>query len=440
MREWCTAQIWELVLKNAFHTALKYSAAPLAFVLCANPVFAQSEQDKPVPTATASPAEDESAIPEDSIVVTGSRIRRLSNEDAPIPVTSVSAEQLTRGSGVTLGDALNNLPALRSTFSLGNSSRFIGTAGVNFLDLRGLGTQRTLVLINGRRQVGSSQGSSEVDVNTISSALLERVDVITGGASAVYGSDAVAGVVNFITKKDFEGLSLDAYGGLSYKGDAQQAGGSFALGTNFADGKGNIAASLEYDYRQSLGVSERDFSRNFDQFVSNPANVDTTNNDSIPDTIFVRNTRSVSFSDGGTICQSSNCRTLGVYRFQPDGSLALANLGTRDFRVLTDGAATGSRFTEGGDGSNFNRNEQLIPEQRRYAANILFNYEFSPAIKFSAEGKFARSNTLAFSGGPAFNGTGNPIEISLDNPYLSQQALSVIATNNLAPDGTFLRV
>jgi outer membrane receptor protein involved in Fe transport len=419
-------------VKKTNNHILKYGVAPLAIaiMLCNSAAWAQAEQQEP-------PAAEETTPSEEAIIVTGSRIKRLSNEDAPTPVTSVSAEQLSRGSGVTLGDALNNLPALRSTFSLGNSSRFIGTAGVNFLDLRGLGTQRTLVLINGRRQVGSSQGSSEVDVNTISSALLERVDVITGGASAVYGSDAIAGVVNFITKKDFEGLALDAYGGMSSKGDANQAGGSFALGTNFADGKGNIAASLEYDYRQSLGVSERSFSRNFDQFVTNPANI-LTENDAIPDTIFVRNTRSVSFSDGGTICQSSNCRTLGVYRFQPDGTLALANLGTRDFRVRANGAATGSRFTEGGDGSNFNRNEQLIPEQRRYAANILFNYEFSPAIKFSAEGKFARSNTLSFSGGPAFNGTGNPIEISLDNPYLSAQALSVISANSLAPDGTFL--
>jgi outer membrane receptor protein involved in Fe transport len=295
---------------------LRFGASSLAVILfsIASPSFAQQQTDEPALQA----AEEDTVA--DAIIVTGSRIKRLSNEDAPTPVTSVSAQELSRGSGVTLGDALNNLPALRSTFSLGNSSRFIGTAGVNFLDLRGLGTQRTLVLINGRRQVGSSQGSSEVDVNTISSALLERVDVITGGASAVYGSDAVAGVVNFITKRDFEGLALDAYGGMSSKNDANQAGASVALGTNFADGKGNIAASLEYDYRQSLGVSERSFSRNLDQFVTNPANI-LTENDAIADTIFVRNTRSVSYSDGGTICQSSNCRTLGVYRFQPDGRL-----------------------------------------------------------------------------------------------------------------------
>ena len=415
-------------MKNAFVATLKYSVAPLALAFSVNPALAQTS------APSKAPAAEENTSPEGAIVVTGSRIRRLSNEDSPIPVTSVSAEQLTRGRGVTLGDALNDLPALRSTFSLGNSSRFIGTAGVNFLDLRGLGTQRTLVLINGRRQVGSSQGSSEVDINTISTELLERVDVITGGASAIYGSDAVAGVVNFITKKDFQGLSLNAHGGLSYKGDARQAGASFAVGSNFADGRGNIAASLEYDYRQSLGVSERDFSRNNDQFVNNPANI-LTQNDNIPDTIFVRNTRSIVFSDGGTVCAASNCRSGSVFRFRSDGTLNLADLGTRDFRRRDNGVLTGSRVTQGGDGSNFNRNEQLVPQQRRYAANILFNYEFSPAIKFSAEGKFARSNTVAFSGGPAFNGPGNPIEITLDNPYLSAQALSVITANNLAPGG-----
>jgi outer membrane receptor protein involved in Fe transport len=378
-------------------------------------------QTTPTQVGTA----DNGEAPAD-IVVTGSRIKRPNLESAS-PITSIDAIDLTRGGGTSLGQALNDLPALRSTFSLGNSSRFIGTAGVNFVDLRGLGTQRTLVLINGRRQVGSLQGSSEIDINTISQALLERVDIETGGASAVYGSDAVSGVVNFITKTDFTGLAATAQGGLSSRGDAGTISGSLTAGTNFAGGKGNIAASIEFDVREDLAFADRSFSRDNDAFVLNPANI-ASENDNIPDSIFVRGTRSITFSDGGTICASANCRTREVLRFQPNGTLRLADLGTRDFRVRANGATNGARTTQGGDGSNFNRTEQLQPETQRYSANILFNYEFDPAAKLFVEGKYVRTNSLSFSGGPAFNGLGNPIFFTLDNPFLTQQAIDTLVS------------
>jgi outer membrane receptor protein involved in Fe transport len=391
--------------------------AALALSLLAGPAMAQKAKEAPAAAA----------VDEADIIVTGSRIKRDVNIGSPIPVTAISADQLVQGTSSSLGDALNNLPSLRSTYSLGNSSRFIGTAGVNFLDLRGLGTNRTLVLINGRRQVGSLQGSGEVDINTISEALLERVEVTTGGASAVYGSDAVSGVVNFITKRNFDGLAFSVDGGGATEGGARKAAWSFTGGKNFSEGRGNIAASVEYDYRQNLRFDQRDFSRNNDQFVSNPANINTANDD-IPDSIFVRNTHSIAFSDGGTVCQAGNCRTLGVFRFRPDGSLTPADLGTRDFRRRVNGVTNGNRLTEGGDGSNFNRTEELLPETRRYSANILLNYEFSPAFKFSGEGKFVRTLAKSFSGGPAFNGLGNPITASLDNPYLTPQAIGTLQT------------
>jgi outer membrane receptor protein involved in Fe transport len=423
------------VLKPA-RTNRFFVASFALFASTAMPWQAFAQADTKNTSSTAQPsASDEAEDSKELIVVTGSRIKRINNEDSPIPITAIDANDLLRGSGSSLGDTLNNLPALRSTFSLGNSSRFIGTAGVNFLDLRGLGTQRTLVLINGRRQVGSLQGSSELDVNTISQALLERVEVITGGASAIYGSDAVSGVVNFITKKDFNGFYFNGEIGTSTSGGADQTGIAVAYGRNFNEGRGNVAVSLEYDYRQKLDNSERSFSRNNDSFTANPANINT-DNDAIPDLIFVPNTRSIAFSDGGTLCQSSNCRTLGIFRFRPDGSLTAADLGVRDFRRRDNGATNGARITQGGDGSNFNRTGELVPETRRYAANLLVNYDFSPAFKFSGEGKFVRTNSRAFSS-PAFNGLGNQITVSLDNPFLTTQALATIAANNLAPDGSF---
>ena len=120
---------------------------------------------------------------------------------SPSPVTVISGADLLNTGAINIGEALNKLPALGNTYSLANSGRYIGTAGLNILDLRNMGTDRTLVLVNGKRHVSSSAGSASVDTNTIPSTWVERVEIITGGASAVYGADAVTGVVNFILKK-----------------------------------------------------------------------------------------------------------------------------------------------------------------------------------------------------------------------------------------------
>ena len=170
------------------------------------PVFAQAAADCADTDSNGVCDSEEST----AIVVTGSRIARPDFEST-VPVVSITGAELAQQGGVSIGDALNDLPSLRSTFSQANSTRFLGTAGLNLLDLRGLGTQRTLVLVNGRRHVGSDILVNAVspDVNTFPTDLIERVDVVTGGNSAVYGSDAIAGVVNFILNDDFQGVQLD---------------------------------------------------------------------------------------------------------------------------------------------------------------------------------------------------------------------------------------
>ena len=170
-------------------------AISLALVgVVANPVFAQAD------SATTE-------VTVERISITGSRILR-EGAIAPSPVSVISGEDLLNTGALNIGDALNELPALANTYSLANSGRFIGTAGLNILDLRNMGTSRTLVLVNGKRHVSSSAGSASVDTNTIPAAWIDRVEIITGGASAVYGADAVTGVVNFILKKNIEGLNL----------------------------------------------------------------------------------------------------------------------------------------------------------------------------------------------------------------------------------------
>lgn len=156
------------------------SATALAGAVSILPAVAIAQASTP---ATAESAEGS------EIIVTGSRISRP-NLDSTIPVTSVGSEQIMDSGQISVGDQLNQLPQLRSTFSQANSTRFIGTAGQNFLDLRGLGTERTLTLINGRRQVSSAPGSFRWDTNNVPADLIERVDVVTGGNSAIYGSDA----------------------------------------------------------------------------------------------------------------------------------------------------------------------------------------------------------------------------------------------------------
>lgn len=193
-----------------------------------------------------------------TIVVTGSRIARP-NDEATVPITSVGPAELVQRGDVSLGDQLNQLPSLRTTFSQANSTAFIGTAGLNQLDLRGQGPSRTLVLVNGRRHVSAVPGQYIVDVNTIPSDLLERVDIVTGGNSAIYGSDAIAGVVNFVLKRDFEGFRMRGQGGVSKYGDRGNYSVSALLGKNFLDGRLNVALHGEYAKAEALFYKDRDY-------------------------------------------------------------------------------------------------------------------------------------------------------------------------------------
>ncbi len=211
-----------------------------------------SASQQPVTTATEAQADED-----DAIVVTGSRIARPDLE-APSPVTTVSAEQFDLTGTVTVETLLNELPQLIP----GNTRTSNNQGGEDFstLDLRGLGPQRTLILVDGER-VPASSTTGVVDIGTIPAGLIERVDVVTGGASAVYGSDAMAGVINFVLKDNFEGLELSALYGISDHGD----GGTFnvqgLLGGNFGDDRGNMTFFASYFTRDSVGQGDRDVTR-----------------------------------------------------------------------------------------------------------------------------------------------------------------------------------
>ncbi|MBV7257758.1 TonB-dependent receptor plug domain-containing protein, partial [Pacificimonas sp. WHA3] len=223
--------------KSIFRTALCTSSAIVAAATLSTSVVAQE-------TPGADAAEEEQ---QQVIVVTGSRIASTDVvTTAPLQVVS---EQAIESSGVVnIQSLLLENPVFGApTLSRNNTSFSTSASGIATVDLRNLGTARTLVLQNGRRIVAGVDGSSAVDLNMIPTPLIERVEVLTsGGASAIYGSDAVAGVVNFILKDDFEGAEFDGQIGLSEEGDAVTYLGNVTLGANFDDGRGNAVVFAGY--------------------------------------------------------------------------------------------------------------------------------------------------------------------------------------------------
>jgi outer membrane receptor protein involved in Fe transport len=233
------------------------------------PAFAQEQ----AAAAEAAPSAEEA----NTIVVTGSRLARDPNSIAPLPISTLGADEL-RASGNTDATAtLRQLPALLSSRSVADSLEGRGDQrggqGQATLNLRQLGTNRTLVLVDGRRHVSGVAGTQAVDVSTIPTALIERVEVLTGGASAVYGADAVTGVVNYVLRRDFEGFQIDAQTGISSEGDGQSFTINGAYGKNFGDGRGNVTLSVGYTNDQEVLMSDRSFTAD-----NNRANNSTTYN------------------------------------------------------------------------------------------------------------------------------------------------------------------
>jgi iron complex outermembrane receptor protein len=192
----------------------------------------------------------------DTITVTGSRVARDFASDSPI--VSVKSDALAESGSTSVEQMLNQLP--QYVPSVTTTSNNPSNGGQANIDLRGLGTERNLVLLNGRR-LPPSNADGTVDVNIVPSSLIERVEVVSGGASAVYGSDAIAGVTNFILKKDFTGVALQSGYSETGQGDGAEWMTALTLGSNFADDRGNAVFNFEYTKRDEVLQGDRDFSR-----------------------------------------------------------------------------------------------------------------------------------------------------------------------------------
>ena len=223
-------------------------------------------------TAAPLPASEPEERRTEQIIVSASRIS-IGGYQQPTPVTMMSGEQLRRDGYSDVGDAIRQLPAFGSSSSPNNTvaANFIvsGTPGIDVVNLRNLGVLRTLVLFNGQRVVASALNGG-VDLSTMPTSLVQRVDVVTGGASAAWGSDAVAGVVNVILNKNFEGFAANIEGGDTWENDHSFYKGELSYGTQFAGERGHLIASVSYtNSPDALFVSQRDWYKST-KLVNNP--------------------------------------------------------------------------------------------------------------------------------------------------------------------------
>ena len=383
-------------------------------------------------TATAQDSsEDETAV-QDTIVVTGSRIPTDPNLASSTPVQSLGEDDFRLSGELNLADVVNDIPALVSSLTAENS-----TTGANSLNLRGLGGERTLTLVNGRRHVAGFRGTQAVDVGTIPRALVERVEVTTGGASAVYGADAVTGVVNFILKDDFEGFQIDANAGISDKRDAETFAVDILWGKNFDNDRGNVVLGFTVEEDSTITYGDRSWSRNngIDFVQTNPASLTdpnaapraiiqdprfwlTSQEGSIAPGFGGRSTTYVDINNNGIAdCQESEGGRVGFlagcWLTNPDGTV----------RVNQDGTVLNGLWGIGGDGGrlSFDR-DTLFPDTDKFVLNLNSNYQLSDNMSLFFEGKYVRAESTTFAEQDSFYDT---LAILPDNAFIPDQIQSV---------------
>ncbi|MFC3079756.1 TonB-dependent receptor domain-containing protein [Phenylobacterium terrae] len=357
----------------------------------------------------------------EELVITGSRIR-LEDFSSPNPVSTVTAESIERSGITNVTDLMTSYPALvgstdsQDLADAGNR----GLVGLNLLNLRNLGEKRTLVLVDGRRHVAGEPGSSSVDTNSIPVALIDRVEVLTGGASAVYGADGVSGVVNFITKRNFEGLDVRTQYGWSDLGGGENAFVSVLGGKDFLDGRLNLTGLVEYSNTDALDPRDRDFTRagSREVLVNNPTRYMADNPGLDPaawgDTrlVFGRDVRYIDTALGGgvyTRVDAAEAGSLSGVSFQGDG------------QPWRDGIYVGGFSMLGGSGSPTDLFQtELTPGLERWTGYASAEYELAPNHRLFANVKYNNSKT-SFTSQPTFD---YGIFVPLDNPFIPASILA----------------
>ncbi|WP_129646556.1 TonB-dependent receptor domain-containing protein [Peristeroidobacter agariperforans] len=359
-------------------------------------------------------AQDQAASGLEEVVVTGSLISDP-NHVAPSPIVIADAEALKETGAVTLEAALNQLPQFSPSGTAGNGGQ--GTGGHATVNLRGLGSNRNLVLLDGRR-LPLADISGNVDINLIPDAILSSVQTITGGASAVYGSDAMSGVVNFITLPHFEGIRTDVQYGNSERGDYEQITSSAAFGTSFADSRGQALLSIGYSTREGLNGNKRDF---FDlvtpsSFIGQGTFVPSATN--LPSQAAVNSL----FASYGVTSTVGNTLNLG---FNDDGTL-FSQTGARNYRGPTDGAyaiiAGNVRMPVG---------PQTVIQNPLDRTSIYtkFDYDFTDNLTLYGQFMHVDSEVTTSSGG-SLTQFGTLTSIPITNPFIPADLRTLLASRS----------
>jgi outer membrane receptor protein involved in Fe transport len=342
------------------------------------------------------------------VAVTGTRITGFT---APTPVTSLGSEELQMKAVRNVADLMQDIPALRTNFNTGQVSAPIGTSN---LDLRGLGANRTLLLVDGRR-FGATDATGGVDVNVIPTVLIKKIDIVTGGASAAYGSDAVSGVVNMFLDNEFEGLKSDVQYGVSKYDDIRQTGASVAFGHALAGGRLHFVVAG--DYTKNTGEASqasRPWGRNNVAVLNNPAFVKGNGQ---PQRLILPNSLLSQMTYGGVTAVTSNPALRGI-EFLPGGT-------TRPFQYGTN---VGSTFMTGGGGVSVIGDANILPELERGSAYGHVSYDVTDDTKVYFDAIY--SHATAFADQLPNTDTGN-LTIKQDNAFLPQSVRDIMIAKNL---------
>lgn len=420
-------RLWNNVLLAGASTGALLAATSALAQAAYQDAGSQSSQDAPVAaqpenSAPITAGDDQTAADTGEIVVTGSRIARRSLESA-MPIAVVDAEAAKSFGYNTTYDALQLHPAVGPGLGNSNSQGEAFDAGVSNINLRNLGVNRTLVLVDGKRWVSSGARASAVDISTIPDAMIERSEIVTGGAAAIYGADAVTGVVNIIMKKNITRLNLTATNGISQDGDARQTYLSASTGLKFGGDRGSFVIGGNYTDTTPLRYYDRYANRA--GYVPNPLN--TGPSDGRPDNILEGNIRYLQRSNAPTFLYNNQWYQLRNGDLKPVGY----------DRVIVAGAL-GSGV--GGPGGNAFANHFLRNQSESGSVYARAGYELSPDITWSANVSYARTETSGATVFPEVRDDSRPTNwwggttgeaATLTNPFLPASLRQFMVANNL---------
>ena len=355
-------------------------------------------------------AEAQSDTPVEEIVVTASRVQRAGFE-APTPTTVLSAETLEKLGATDIASALNQMPAFQADQ---NASRnpLGSSAGRRYANLRNLGSQRTLVLMDGQRLPPSAL-TGQVDLNAVPTILIDRVDVVTGGASAQWGSDAVAGVINMVTKKNLQGFLSDVSYGISGQNDNEERHIGLAYGTDFGGSAFHLMAGGEFVDNDGVGdMYTRDWGREEWGYVSVGGQLRV-----------LPNVRRSNLATGGLINSAAGGNTsLNGITFDQNG----------DPRRFVYGNLIGAGTMQGGEGyaDGDGQGTPLKVPVERGAGQVRLSWDVAPNVQLFAQAAYATLTTESFGPGPLDNV--GAITIRSDNAYLPQSIQQTMTSQNIA--------